>query len=256
MVALKSESLHRRQIEEIKFHDQKAAMSRDVHTNFYSQGALNDVYNDLLAKVGNFHDKLLLDFGCGTGWSCINFNKYGARVVGIDISFGSLIKAKEKKLKFQIESGIDYVQGSCESLPFSNKFELIIGTAILHHTQLDLTISEIKNALATGGRAYFVEPMIHNPAIQLFRYLTPNRRSKDETPLTMEFVNSLKHHFRKVNATGFGLLTLLSFILVPFRFYDAFRKLHAFLSIYERKLLKRFPVLNKYCWTVLIELEK
>jgi SAM-dependent methyltransferase len=63
-------------------------------------------------------------------------------------------------------------------------FDLIIGSDILHHLDLDAAVAELRRLLAPGGDAVFVEPLVHHPLLRIGRRLTPSARTADEHPLT------------------------------------------------------------------------
>jgi ubiquinone/menaquinone biosynthesis C-methylase UbiE len=54
-----------------------------------------------------------------------------------------------------------------------NSFDLICGSSILHHLNLDKACAEIRRILRPDGGAVFIEPLGHNPLINMFRKLTP-----------------------------------------------------------------------------------
>ncbi len=246
--------LSERHESEISFHDKKA--NRFNKKSFYNQGALINRFYRMLDIIGNLEGKSVLDLGCGDAWASIHYVKRGAHVVGIDISGGRLVKAKEDIDQGPFKGKIQFVQGSVEYLPLNSSFDLVIGIAILHHLELESTIRSIKSVLKKDGRVYFMEPLDHNPFINLFRRLTPHRRTKDERPLSIDFINSLKDHFREVNIYGYDFFGLAAFAFIPLNAFVLFRLSHRILSKFDEVLFKLFPKLQKYCWGAIIELKK
>ena len=63
-------------------------------------------------------------------------------------------------------------------------FDIVYGTGILHHLEINKCLNEIHRILKPDGNLLFVEPLGTNPLINLYRKFTPNSRSKDEHPFT------------------------------------------------------------------------
>ena len=102
-----------------------------------------------------------------------------------------------------------------------------------------------------------VEPLGHNPVVNLFRKLTPNRRTENEAPLTEKDINYIKREFKEAAEERFYLVSLLAFF-----FYFAFRSKRLFgvsqklLHELDLMLFRRFPRLSKYSWYSLLILRK
>ena len=64
-----------------------------------------------------------------------------------------------------------------------NHFDVVFGTGILHHLELDRALAEISRVLKPDGIFLFGEPMDTNPVGQLIRRLTPKARTADERAL-------------------------------------------------------------------------
>lgn len=77
-------------------------MSYDLFSQYYDSLTLNAEYQkradycDKILKQNGINYGILLDLGCGTGSMCIEMNDRGYDVIGIDISVGMLMKAREK----------------------------------------------------------------------------------------------------------------------------------------------------------------
>ncbi|MFC1698986.1 methyltransferase domain-containing protein [Candidatus Omnitrophota bacterium] len=91
---------------------------------------------DRFKKSANFpledlKDKVVLDVGCGMGRFSEIALKYGARVIGIDLSFA--VDAAFKNMGDN--KNIDFVQADVFRLPFKgNSFDFIYSLGVLHHT--------------------------------------------------------------------------------------------------------------------------
>ena len=91
------------------------------------------------------------------------------------------------------------------SLP-ENFFDLIAGSAILHHTDLNLAVQNIHRVLKPGGRAIFIEPMNQNIFLKIWRALTPWRRSTEERALTKRELTFIQSAFPEVKNNFFRFL--------------------------------------------------
>ncbi len=133
-----------------------------------------------------------------------------------------------------------------------SSFDIVCGTGILHHLHLHKALKELARILTPTGKAIFIEPMGHNPAINLFRKLTPRYRTAGEHPLTAKDLEVLKEFFHQANCDFFHLLSLLA---VPFRNSRKFFWLLETLDNLDRKLFEWLPFLRLFAWVVTIILE-
>lgn len=199
----------------------------------------------------NSKNKSFLEYGCGIGSMAFDLAKAGAKVTGIDISESGIEIAKDIAAKENLK--IDFLVMDAESTEFpDNCFDVICGTGILHHLDLNSAYSEIQRLLRPSGKAVFSEPLAHNPIINLYRLLTPDLRTKDEHPLRMKDIKLLKEYFDDAQALYFNLWTLLA---VPFVNKSYFEKLLKFLTALDDKFLKIFPFMKRYYWTVVLVLK-
>jgi len=174
----------RYQIERI-FHDLKA--EHKEYDILYSQGVLHkaDLYAYQLLETLN--SKVVLDIGCGLGYNSILFAKQGAYVYGIDISPKMIEKAKELADNYGVGKRTHFIVMNAEALEFADEtFDIVYGHSILHHLDLGKVRTEIYRVLKKGGKGVFLEPLRHNLFINLFRKLTPHRRTPTEKPLKIK----------------------------------------------------------------------
>jgi ubiquinone/menaquinone biosynthesis C-methylase UbiE len=194
-----------------------------------------------------------LEYGCGEGSSAFRLGEEGARVVGIDISSVAILSAQLRAEEQHLEKQLAFLVGDCEQLCFQDSsFDVICGAAILHHLNTEKALRAMTHALKPGGRALFVEPLGHNPAIELFRRLTPECRTPDEHPLTRVDLKLIREFFDKVDYHFFDLTSLLA---VPFRNTVLMRPILKSLEYVDRKLFELLPFLRLHAWYVLIACE-
>jgi SAM-dependent methyltransferase len=195
--------------------------------------------------------KRVLEYGCGTGSHAPSLARWGARVTGIDISDVAIKKATEEARAQEID-GIDYLQMDAEVLTFDDDvFDLICGTAILHHLDLKRAFAQLARTLKPDGTALFLEPLGHNPLINMYRRWTPGLRTPDEHPLLMKDFALASKFFGKVELHFFNLFTLFA---VPFRGWRWFPEILRGLGRVDSSLFRGCPETGKYAWTVIISL--
>jgi ubiquinone/menaquinone biosynthesis C-methylase UbiE len=241
------------------FHDHKAAThNHDVSRDFYSAGGLDLVWTSYIKAIGDFKGKRILDFGCGEGWSAIQYAKYGADVYSFDISPESVRNLTKEATERDLASRIHPAVMAAECLGYpANRFDLVLGVAILHHTDPFAAGAEISRVLKPGGRALFIEPLAHNWFLRLFRWLTPWRRTPTEQPMSIQQIGTFGSYFKKLDYRGYHLVSIFPQGLL---WATGNRALfHLSLSateLIDRSLLRAFPSLNRYCWSAIIEVSK
>jgi SAM-dependent methyltransferase len=195
-----------------------------------------------------------LEYGCGMGSHAHFMATNGAqRVVGIDISDVAIEKARVASRKDGIEN-VEYQRMNAEFLEFDdNSFDLICGTAILHHLDLARAYSELARVLKPGGLAVFMEPLGHNPLINMYRRMTPNLRTVDEHPLMMRDMKDARTFFRRVTPQHFVLQSLAA---VPFHGRKSFRKVLHTLEASDALMFRCLPFTKRYSWQVILSLEE
>jgi ubiquinone/menaquinone biosynthesis C-methylase UbiE len=195
-----------------------------------------------------------LEYGCGMGRHSHLLAGSGAqRIVGIDISNVAIDEARTVAQRDGLTQA-EYFVMNAEALTFDDRtFDLICGTAILHHLDLKRSFSELARTLKPGGSAVFMEPLGHNPAINLYRRLTPQLRTVDEHPLMMRDLRLARQYFAKVHVHYFALHTLAA---VPFHGRTFFRPLLKALESVDRAVFRALPFTRRWAWQVIVVLEQ
>jgi ubiquinone/menaquinone biosynthesis C-methylase UbiE len=204
-------------------------------------------------------NNIILDYGCGDGWLSIDLARGGAaEVYGIDISKELILKASELAAAKGLKDKIHFVKMPGESLAFSdNFFDLVLGSAILHHTELDLSIKNIFRVLKPGGRAIFIEPMNQNIFLKLWRKMTPWRRSSTEKALVNSDLISILETFPNAQYHFFNFVSIFTTgLVIVFPNNKILGVVNSLLERIDDTLLKLFPSLGKYCAIVVLELIK
>lgn len=164
-------------------HDIPKDMFEKLHGNkkFYSTVRLVREYGDIWI-ANNAKDKIFIDYACGTGERAIRAAQLGAKLaIGIDLSDISLEYAKILAAEAGVSDRCHFLQVDCENtgLP-DNCADIIYCSGVLHHLDLSYAFPEIRRILKPGGRALALEALDYNPAIKLYRSLTPEMRTEWE----------------------------------------------------------------------------
>lgn len=226
--------------------------AREPAKRFYSIVAdCRDFYEGYL--LSDCRGKAVLEYGCGQGSSAFVLAENGARVVGIDISEVGISMAREQSEQKNLP-GIAFIAMDAEATTFEdNAYDIVCGTGILHHLRTVPALKELARIMRPEGEAVFVEPMGYNPAINLYRKMTPGLRTKDEHPLVKRDFASMEEIFGETRFVFFNLFSLLS---VPFRDREVFPSLVRLLTAFDKGLFARVPPLRWLAWQVMIILKE
>jgi ubiquinone/menaquinone biosynthesis C-methylase UbiE len=186
-------SLNERKKRELEFHDQNRdraslkGLDSDTYERFYG----NKKYYQATSRSKQFVEawlaqhvpgKVFLDYACGNGAQAIVAAKHGARLsIGIDISRTSIENARADARAAGVEGVTKFVQADAENtrLP-DNSIDVVLCSGMLHHLDLSFALPELRRILGKGGRILAVEALDYNPAIKLYRVLTPEMRTEWE----------------------------------------------------------------------------
>ena len=235
---------------EAEFHDHLYAHDKDARAataKYYS--VIDRCRDEYLRRISDgAQGKRILEYGCGPGGHAGPLAAAGADVVAIDISAEAIRQAKER-----LDSSVELIEMNAEAMTFEDaSFDVVCGTGILHHLDLEKAFSEISRVLRPGGKALFIEPLGHNPAINLYRRMTPTMRSDDEHPLKMGDFAAAERMFAEVDLSFYNLSTLAA---VPLRRSKMFGPLSRGLTKFDDLLIRLIPFARRYAWNVLIELK-
>ena len=101
--------------------------------------------------VADWHDKTVLDLGCGGGFMAEALARAGARVVGVDPSAPAVEAAQEHARNEGLR--IDYRVGSGERIPIEDaSADCVVCVDVLEHVEsVDRVLDEIRRVLKPGG---------------------------------------------------------------------------------------------------------
>lgn len=260
-VPVVARNLNERHNIEIQFSDERAKQRRppNAHMAFYGSGVNDEHFRILLEAAGDLKGKTVLDFGCGAGHTSRVYADLGAsRVEGFDISAERINIAQRNARRDHMEDRVFFRPLAAENIDYPDDFfDVVIGKAILHHTDLAKTSKQLARVLRPGGSAYFLEPLAHNLALNLFRRITPWRRTPTERPLRLHDLEVFRQDFEFVDYRGFYLFGLLAnALLLVTGSSKLFRRSMLALLRWEGPVLTRNSWLQKYCWTALLVFRK
>ena len=226
------------------FHDERFATDQ--------RAALDRVYEGNVA-VAWYREAVLaaapgrrvLEYGCGTGGIAFAAAEVAAHVQAIDISPVAVEAVRDEAARRGVAVTADVMDAEALDLPDAS-FDLVCGTGILHHLDLAASMREIRRVLTPTGRAIFLEPLGHNPVINLFRAATPRARTRDEHPLRVADLDAMGALFGRVDVRHFGLLGLAG--LAP----GVPRRVGAALDRADDRLFRRWPRTGRYAWMAAI----
>lgn len=234
---------------EREFHDERFGAPDERHGQvgrFYKLAtSISDDYRDAIFR--GCEGANILEYGCGTGGHAIALAQRGASVTAIDISPVAIARADSQAQKHKVDDRVNFVEMNAESLTFDpESFDLVCGKAILHHLDLAPAVAGLARVLRPSGRAVFLEPLGHNPAINGFRRRTPSIRSDDEQPLRRADLRLIRRHFGSAEINRYYLLTLAA----------SFPRLERARGVFEAvdRGLVRIPWIRDHAWQALLTL--
>ncbi len=117
-----------------------------------------------LTEVGAFISllppppRLLLDLGCGTGWTSVFFARMGYDVTGIDLAPDMIAAAEVNKRQHGLDN-LSFLVGDFEDLNYENEFDCVTIYDALHHSENELSVLQgAYRALKSGGCCVTSEP--------------------------------------------------------------------------------------------------
>jgi SAM-dependent methyltransferase len=243
---------------ELAWHEQESPRRFPLDSFLYAHPVFAKLVQSSFSFLQLRQGEWVLDYGCGEGKETLQLAQQGLLVVGTDLSYRQLERARQRLQEFAPDAKVFFVQTNAEELPFaSDSFRVIHGKAILHHLDLDLAAQEIKRLLRQNGCATFAEPMAYHPLFWLARQLTPQLRTKDEHPLTFKELRHFGTHFSRAELEEYFLLAPLAYL---FRVLPGgetlFRRCHALLQRIDRWLFRTLLPLKELAWYGLIKVEK
>jgi ubiquinone/menaquinone biosynthesis C-methylase UbiE len=188
----------------------------------------------------------VLEIGCGTG---LFTRKVAAatrcKLIATDLSEELLQMAREK-----FPEG-SFVHDDAMKMQFGNDtFDVVYGSSILHHLEMNKAMKEIFRVLKKGGRIVFAEPNMVNPQILIQKNIPFIKRwlgdSPDETAIQRWSFKKLMEDTGFVNVKVFPYDFLHPIVPKP---------LIGFVNA-TGKVVEKIPILKEIAGSVIIYGEK
>lgn len=203
----------------------------------------------MFALLSPLEGKEVLDYACGHGVNACLLAACGAKVTAFDLSSKAIDKARRRAELHGLADRIHFDVCAAGELGYpSNRFDVVIGSAVLHHLHmaLDEVCEEIVRVLRPGGTAYFIEPVANNALLRFLRPLVPIGlyATENERQLCDRDLEPLRQRL--------GPLVLYHFLFLE-RLYRLFgERARVPLRRFDHYALRAFPFLRAFYGEVLI----
>ncbi|MEM7133560.1 MAG: class I SAM-dependent methyltransferase [Chloroflexota bacterium] len=187
-----------------------------------------------------------LCFGAKTWRLWLEWNQiYPDSVHAINVSERELKQGEDISKQTEIKPVFHLMDA--HKLDFNdNEFDLVFGSAMLHHLDLHVALREIQRVLKPNGKIVFYEPLGINPVSKVVRLFTPEARTDDEQPFRMKELAILNEYFN-VNLHSFQLLSVPVGVVSGLIFNNPENFLTYGASTVDRALLRIIPS-SKYLY--------
>jgi len=220
-----------------------------VWTEYIPEYKETEKHWELFFSAEEVKGKSVLDAGCGTGIFSIIFAKNGStKVIGIDISEGSLETARKLKNKFGIHNA-EFIKQDMLELPFPDEsFDIVWAWGTVHHTTDPFkAITELIRVLRKNGslllavytrtRLTFIHEIIRKTLVR-----TPKISWKLISKILAVFLAPVVFFFKKREKSRKGEKLeelIMDWYFVPIRHYYVPDEIRTFLE-------KKGFVIEKY----------
>ena len=214
---------------------------------------LNIPKDTLFAELLPLEGKTVLDYGSGDGENAVLLASCGARVTALDLSPKAIKNGRNRAALHGLDDRIDFRVARAGWLSMRpESFDIVFGSAILHHLHqdLDVVFAEIASLLKPGGCACFIEPVANSPFLRFARRLVPVscHATPDERQLHGGDLAHLREHFASVDVRYYYCLERLE------RFFGEFGR--DALRWLDHHMQKRAPFLQRFYGHVLVMARK
>lgn len=216
-----------------------------------AQHDYRDFQADLFAYVGRLLGDLsgcrALEIGPGLGLDTLRLAQRGAEVWAVDLSPTSLQTVQGRCAATGLAERVHVLRMNGEALAFADaSFDLAYVQCTLLHADWPLVVRECWRVLRPGGRALFIEPLRHHPAVALYRATLS--RCRDSRPHYLSwwdferierlFSSGHRRSFYFISPVALALrkTPLASLLAPPLRALD--------------RALLRLPFLRPFAWYV------
>jgi SAM-dependent methyltransferase len=223
-----------------------------AHSDFADYARSDTTMTGIAEFLGDLDGREVLELGNGMGEVTTLLARSGARVTAVDISPASSAVARRRAELHGVGDSIRFVVAAGEQLPLpDDRFDVVVGKAVLHHLDVRRAAPELHRVLRPGGRAAFAEPLGTNPAVAFARdhlpYPGKNPRGAD-IPLSYADIRAWEAPFAVAEHQEVQLLEMAQRALG--------RGPMPRLRRADDWLLDRIPALRRLCRYVVLRLTK
>jgi ubiquinone/menaquinone biosynthesis C-methylase UbiE len=254
--------LEPRKLAELEFHN------RDRDRNFAAQAQATDSFEKFYGNKKFYattarsrqyvydwirrecQGRIFLDYACGNGEHAMKAAEWGAELaLGFDISDVSVRNCVEAARERGLTERTRFFQADAERtmLPDAS-VDRVICSGMLHHLDLSYAFPELRRILKPGGKVLAVEALDYNPAIKLYRMMTPDMRTEWEKAhiLSLKDIRFASRFFEIGEVRYWHVVGYAGALVKPLA-----RPLDLIDSV-----LERIPLVNRLAWTFTFELIK
>src|SRR4051812_10828414 len=163
---------------EKQFHNDYSSRSK-ARVNQGKYYAVRIMATERLRHLVALHSlqKDILEVGCSQGQNAPHFSVGAQSYTGIDISDAAIEKAGAMAQAAGLKNCRFMAADAC-AMPFPAAFfDMVIAVGVIHHLPMGSAFHEIRRIVKPGGKVFLVEPLGENPALRLYRKLTPHART-------------------------------------------------------------------------------
>jgi ubiquinone/menaquinone biosynthesis C-methylase UbiE len=252
-----------RKREEMEFHDarerDRKSMTEEEFWKKYSNKkwytTTAKIKDDLFAMIDKMPEgSAFLDLGCGLGGQSLRAAQSGMKVSAIDISPESVAETRDLLTRNGFSDFFAEVMDA-ENLDFpDNSFDLIVCSGVLHHMDVKAVFPQMARVLKPGGRVIALEALGYNPAIRMYRRMTPKLRTAWEPDhiITFKEINLAKESFGEIKTRNYFLFSVLAAF---FHKRSFFKPLLKTLSVIDSVILS-IPGVKHLSWQIMVIFSK
>ncbi len=227
-----------------------------VWTEYIPEYEASKAHLELFFSDEEIVGREVLDAGCGTGIFTIIFANKGARkVIGIDISEGSLNTGRMLKDKFEL-SNVEFRKEDMLNLPFKdNTFDIVWAWGTIHHTENPYqAMNELIRVLKKNGTFFitlykktkltFIHEIIRKILIK-----TPKKSWTFLSKIMAFFLWLVVFFFKRREKSRKGEKLeelILDWYFVPIRHYFEPQEIKSFLEKRNFKIEKFLPASGRF----------
>jgi ubiquinone/menaquinone biosynthesis C-methylase UbiE len=242
----------------------KARLKQQILTEPF----FGDAVQFVLAKIGRFENKTILDNGCGAGEISVLFAHEGGNVIGIDKRQTAIDEAKRLARSYNTDNRCCFINCNSESMPIADaSIDIIFSRSTIQYMDAEKVFNEYMRILKPSGILAIIENLRYNPLINIYRLY---RSLSAKTPGEVKYVKSIRKYisirqveqiadyFIQSDHREYHYFRMLSIYLRMSSNESLFaRKFDGLLSRIDTKLFEWFPLLRHFAWfTALVCKEK